>query len=922
MRTAISALAPLVLPALALLASCDAREPVFALPDAPPETRTAAFTIRLDASHPDLDEGTLEPSAGPVTVDGGSSHLALDVRARRPAARSEIVWLEVFVENLDAALALRDLSIAIESVEGASHVIDVSRDPFGESPIEGAVALGGVGPEGIAHLGLAVPATTGEIAIAIRVSGTTTARTATHSAPIAVTPDGSEVWAVLPDADLVAVIDARSDTRLAQIAVPSGPSSVAISPDGAQVLVASRLANELTVIDRASRTIVQQFGEEDGVGREPRHVAISPDGSRAFVSAYVGDSLTRLERRGDRLEVTGTLAIGRRPTGIAIPPDGATVLVTHFLPRGPLAANEAWVSVVDADTLTETGAAVLPDDFNVDRVHCLAEVFGVSPQRVTMEGVATQLSGIFLSPGGAQAVVPGMRIVGTPVIEAGPDHEDVLFVRAGVGRFAPPFMFRFDTRDPAHVEQAPADGVLDVPDLNTTFARCARLGAEMELPSAQPLSDGEQTNAGVAMPTGNTGLTESGVLRFVAYSRGGRRALALSFLADELVEFDASTWHPATVRHLMLSGSNPIGLAIAPDGTRAWVSYENSTFVSVLDLSEHARAGALPRPAYVPFRYDDIPGAAQNVLTRRVLVRVVEGVPELPRIEEVAQVALVDEDPVDPEVRHGRVLFSSSNPERYPTLTTSRQAACATCHPGGGSDGSAWATMEGERRTMSLRGGVAGRGWLHASGTHRGIEEFVGFVVRERLGGELGEDDRLALARHVASGIPRLQSPRTDPALVERGRALFAERCASCHAGGRATSGNPDPGDPLGGGQESGPLLFDVGTRSEGAGVLFGSFFESIFDPLDAELLGLLRGDRDLGAGDRAQEILDFTPRPDRAAGMLKAPSLVNVWDQAVFFHDARFERLEDAVRYLDDRLGLMLDDEDERAIVEYLRTL
>ncbi len=82
------------------------------------------------------------------------------------------------------------------------------------------------------------------------------------------TADGTEVWSVLADANVVSAIDTSKGERSAQIAVGAHPSSVAITPDDALVLVASADCNHLTVIDRASRAVVQVFGESDGVGRD------------------------------------------------------------------------------------------------------------------------------------------------------------------------------------------------------------------------------------------------------------------------------------------------------------------------------------------------------------------------------------------------------------------------------------------------------------------------------------------------------------------------------------------------------------------------------------------------------------------------------------------------------------------------------
>ncbi len=132
----------------------------------------------------------------------------------------------------------------------------------------------------------------------------------------------------------------------------------------------------------------------------------------------------------------------------------------------------------------------------------------------------------------------------------------------------------------------------------------------------------------------------------------------------------------------------------------------------------------------------------------------------------------------------------------------SRPAACVSCHPDGRADGTLWTTAEGERRTISLDGGVDGRGWLHIASTHRNIRDFVDVTTEQRLGASLSDEDLDALAHYVATGIPHRQAPAQDEALVLQGQALFEERCADCHSGPRYTSGDPSASEPFAGGGE------------------------------------------------------------------------------------------------------------------------
>ena len=894
----------------------------FTLADVEPEEHAATFTVNIDNSAPELDGEGRQPLGTPVQVTGGGEGLGLRVFAKHPPARPGYLWLEIFVEN-QAQLALRGVKLEIGKVTGASGFVDVTNTPLSTTPSPGPVLVGGVAPEGLSRAAISLPEASGDVQFEVTVRGTTTSRLARSSAPIASTPDGAEVWSVFTDSNIVGVIATATNARVAQVAVPGAPSSIAISPDGAHVLVTSHLGNTVTVVDRTKRKIIQTLGAAEGIGREPQHIVIAADGTHAFISHYVDDKIVRLLRRGDRYEADGSVAVGRRPAGLSVSPDGKTVLVAHALPRGTIRKNEAWVSVIDGVSMKLARDVGAPDNFNEDRVKCLADVFGVQPSRLTMEGVATALAGVFLSPSGATGWVPGMRISPGPVLEIGSNPQDLgPFTSGAKGRFSPAFLFMFDARDQNAVEAMRSPGVLDIPNVNLDYVKCIDAELDIEFTTATTLDANRQVNAGVANPNGNAGLSEQGRMDFVAFSRGARRMFGLSSLADELLVYDAATLHPVTRKHMLLSGANPHGMAMSPDGKRAYVAYRNSTYVSVLDTS--AYADVLPEPGYVPFQFSKLPelGSAQSPITSLWLVRNVATVPELPSIKEIGQVPLVDADPLAQVDRLGRILFYSSSPVKYPQITTSRQAACATCHPGGGSDGSGWATVEGERRTMSLRGGVAGRGWLHASGTHRGIKEFVDSVVKQRLGGAPDAETVDALAKYVAFGIEKLQAPTVDAALAAQGEKVFATKCSTCHQGETFSSGAPDPNDPLGGGLASGPALYNVGTKTTSAGMLFGNFFESIFPASQAQMLKLIRGDRDLAPGDPLQLLLDFEPRPQRTAGELKAPSLVGVWDQVVFFHDGRFDKIEDAVHYLNDHLKLALSAEDERAVVEYLKTL
>jgi mono/diheme cytochrome c family protein len=110
-----------------------------------------------------------------------------------------------------------------------------------------------------------------------------------------------------------------------------------------------------------------------------------------------------------------------------------------------------------------------------------------------------------------------------------------------------------------------------------------------------------------------------------------------------------------------------------------------------------------------------------------------------------------------------------------------------SCHPDGRSDGIAWGTPEGKRRTLILAGrlqGTAPYGWTREAST---VDDYIKETMRRLQGRGLPHDDLDALARYVE----QLRVP-SMPAVadVSRGRAIFQSKqagCSGCHAGDRFT---------------------------------------------------------------------------------------------------------------------------------------
>jgi len=148
-----------------------------------------------------------------------------------------------------------------------------------------------------------------------------------------------------------------------------------------------------------------------------------------------------------------------------------------------------------------------------------------------------------------------------------------------------------------------------------------------------------------------------------------------------------------------------------------------------------------------------------------------------------------------------------------------------------------------------------------------------------------------AIANYVNLAIPLPVPPTTDPALVARGQQIFTSAevgCSSCHSGAHFTdSGDGNPALDLGGMIN----LHDVGTCVTA------------------------------GFPDVAHD--DVAGHP-RQACMFDTPSLAGVASTPPYLHDGSARTLRDVLEQTRGKMGDIssLDEDDLRALVEYLRSL
>ena len=166
---------------------------------------------------------------------------------------------------------------------------------------------------------------------------------------VAVSPDGTRVYATTWKSNAVSVIDTRPASPnynqvISTIDVGQYVGKLAVSPDGGRVYVTGD--GTVSVIDTTTNSVV---GSPITVGAQPGRVAVSPYGARVYVANY-GDGTVSVI---DTATALGSpITVGTKPLFVAVSPDGAHLYVADYVDQ----VTQGTVSVIDTATATVTGS--------------------------------------------------------------------------------------------------------------------------------------------------------------------------------------------------------------------------------------------------------------------------------------------------------------------------------------------------------------------------------------------------------------------------------------------------------------------------------------------------------------------------------------------------------------------------------------
>jgi DNA-binding beta-propeller fold protein YncE len=375
---------------------------------------------------------------------------------------------------------------------------------------------------------------------------------------LALSADGSKLYVVLQGVEdepghEVAVVDVANERVLRRVEVGSSPTGIALHPGGRYAVVTNRYSNFASVIDLARDVVVRSVP----VPFYTTEIAFHPDGRRAYLSNRWKDSVLRwdIDASGS-FTVTGTnydgvpddqpmgIAVGANPRDLALSPDGTRLYV-----GSPTALT---MSIIDTDDESELERVYLgspPGDVVVTDDFVFISHTGRGTHHPPDIGYDTNHDG---EPGDGTANVMFQDL----------QNEIGVLSRDGQWRhnYTSDTICCFDYRD------------VD-PDDPTR-------GEALPAPDTWPASRVAH------LPPQDSWLVACALPEQMAWI--DQRLLVVCSGSNEVQGFDVADNGALSPRQtaggLYRTGMNPHGIAVAPDGSRAFVAERLGEYVTVLDL--------------------------------------------------------------------------------------------------------------------------------------------------------------------------------------------------------------------------------------------------------------------------------------------------------------------------------------------------
>ncbi len=425
------------------------------------------------------------------------------------------------------------------------------------------------------------------------MAGTQSISVGTHPYGVAVSPDGSLAYIANNASGTVSVIDTAANTVINTIPVGTSPFGVAVSPDGASAYVTSLSGGTLSVIDTATNTITATIP----VGGSPFGVAVSPDGSLAYVTNNGSGTVSVIDTATNT--VIQSIPANSYPFGVAVSPDGGRLCVAYNNARNTVrvislvpSQNSAPVAGVPGYTVTGT---------NPTTGAVTGNLHVTDPDHDTLSYIAP----VTTAKGGAVIVAASGSFIYTPTPEArhaasadsagAGDRQDSFSVTVKDGRGGTVAVPVTVTISPTNEEPTSApivgpvnsttgvvNGSLNAGDLDNDTLTYTVTGAPMRGAVAitpggtfsYDPTDAARLQAGLTPEADTDSFTVT-----ITDAHGGSTDVTVAGVPVTPAEATVTATVP------LPGGSAPIGIAVTPDGTRAYVAnYGAGVSPSVLSV--------------------------------------------------------------------------------------------------------------------------------------------------------------------------------------------------------------------------------------------------------------------------------------------------------------------------------------------------
>jgi YVTN family beta-propeller protein len=190
------------------------------------------------------------------------------------------------------------------------------------------------------------------------VAGPLQAAETPYRSPIDVkfSPDGATVAVADRTGGQLFLVDVKTKSIDATVALKGEPMHVAWAPNGKTLYVSQFGASSVAAVDVAQKSVIAQLPTR----RYPKGIALAPKHGLLLAANANTHTVTAINTRNQK--VRGEVEVIRNPFHISVSPDESFALVTNLLPAGDATQpnHAAEISFIELPSLKATDAIKLP----------------------------------------------------------------------------------------------------------------------------------------------------------------------------------------------------------------------------------------------------------------------------------------------------------------------------------------------------------------------------------------------------------------------------------------------------------------------------------------------------------------------------------------------------------------------------------